>query len=263
MAVAQGLLDRILADRRSRLATEKARLGPAELEARLADAPPVRDFAAALRGWGDRPRVIAEVKRASPSAGPIRPDADPAAIAAEYEAAGAAAISVLTEPAFFAGALGHLTVARARVAVPVLRKDFLVDAWQLDEARAAGADAVLLIVAALDDATLARLHARARALGLAALVEVHDEDEARRAVDVGAHIIGINHRNLATLEIDRTLFARLRPLLPAGTITVAESGIRAPADVQALAAAGADAILVGEALMRRPSPGAALRELMA
>jgi indole-3-glycerol phosphate synthase len=261
--MADGILARILADRRRVLAGEKARVAPAGLEARLADAPPARDFAAALRRRGPVPSVIAEVKRASPSAGPIRPDADPAAIAAEYEAAGAAAISVLTEASHFDGALGHLTAARARVAVPVLRKDFLVDEWQLLEARAAGADAVLLIVAALDDALLGRLVVRARSLGLQALVEVHDEDEARRAAAAGASIIGVNHRNLATLQIDLSLFARLRPLLPAGTVTVAESGIRTPADVRAMADAGADAILVGESLMRRPSPGQALRELLA
>src|SRR5262249_19339973 len=172
-------LDHILADRRARLAAEKASVSLADLEVRLADAPPPRDFAGAVRG--PSLRAIAEVKRASPSAGPIRPDADPAAVAAEYEAAGAAAVSVLTEERFSGGARGPRPAARARAAPPVLRKDFIVDEWQLLEARAAGADAALLIVAALDDRTLARLVARAGALGLAALVEVHDEEEARRA----------------------------------------------------------------------------------
>ena len=256
------ILGRILDAKRRRLEAARAATPRAELLRRLGDAPPVRDLGAALARPGVRPRVIAEVKLASPSAGPIRPDADPASIAAGYEAAGAAAVSVLTEEDFFAGSLAHLAAVRARVGLPVLRKDFLVDEYQLLEARAAGADAVLLIVAALDDDALLRLQDGAGELGLAALVEVHDDREAERAVRAGARIIGVNHRNLSTLQMDMGLFARLRPLLPDGTVAVAESGIRTPADVRRLGDAGASAILVGESLMRTADPGAALRELL-
>src|SRR5262250_3811360 len=256
------VLDRIVAAKRERLAAVRPAIPEAELAAWAASGPAVRDLATALRAPGRRPRVIAEVKRASPSAGPIRPGADPATIALEYVAAGAAAVSVLTEEDYFDGSLAHLAAVRARMTVPVLRKDFLFDPWQLAEARAAGADAVLLIVAMLDDDLLARLLARAHQLGMAALVEVHDEEEAVRAAGAGARIIGVNHRNLATLEMDMDLFARIRPRLGDGVVTVAESGIKTPADVRRLADAGADAILVGESLMRQPSPGAALRELM-
>jgi indole-3-glycerol phosphate synthase len=208
------------------------------------------------------PRVIAEIKRASPSAGDIRKGADAAVIAMDYERHGAAALSVLTDREFFGGALKDLTAARVRSTIPVLRKDFVIDPLQVWEARAAGADAVLLIVAALDDAALRDLAALAARLGVAALVEVHDAGEARRAVDAGAQVIGVNHRDLRSFEMDMTLSARLRPMLPAGTVMVAESGIRTAADVRAMAEAGADAILVGEALMREPSPGAALRALL-
>jgi indole-3-glycerol phosphate synthase len=256
------ILDRILASKRQRLAAVRPAIPEVELASWAASGPRVRDLAAALRAPGRRPRVIAEVKRASPSAGAIRPDADPASIALEYLAAGAAAVSVLTEEDFFDGSLAHLAAVRARMTVPVLRKDFLFDPWQLAEARAAGADAVLLIVAMLDDDLLARLLARAHQLGMGALVEVHDEEEAARATDAGARIIGVNHRNLATLEMDMDLFARIRPRLGDGIVAVAESGIKTPADVRRLAEAGADAILVGESLMRQTSPGAALRELM-
>jgi indole-3-glycerol phosphate synthase len=258
------VLARILEAKHAEVAERRRLVDDAALAARAAAAPPPRDFVAALRRRrGEGVRVIAEVKRASPSAGPIRPDADPAAVAAEYEAAGAAAVSVLTDERWFAGSLAHLAAVRARVGIPILRKDFVVDAYQVLEARAAGADAVLLIVAALDDARLADLARRAADLGMAALVEVHDEAEAARAVRAGAPVIGVNHRNLSTLQIDRTLFARVRPALPEGVVAVAESGIRDAADVRYLAAAGADAILVGETLMRQPSPGAALRDLFA
>jgi indole-3-glycerol phosphate synthase len=226
--------------------------------------PPTRGFAAALRGApGAAIRAIAEIKRASPSAGPIRPGADPAAIAREYAAAGAAALSVLTDRDFFDGELGFLARVRDAVPLPLLRKDFLIDAAQVAEARVAGADAVLLIVAILSDDELRELHAAARGLGLDALVEVHDEREAERAIAAGAEILGVNHRNLATLEIDMTLTARIAPMVPAGTILVGESGVKTAADVRALAAAGAHAILVGETLMRAASPGAALAELLA
>jgi indole-3-glycerol phosphate synthase len=258
------MLGKIIDAKRRRLEVSRAAMPEAMLAARAGDVPAPRDFARALERAADqaRPNVIAEFKRASPSAGVIRKNADPPAIASEYEAAGAAAISVLTEEDFFDGALAHLTAVRARVGVPVLREDFVVDPWQLLEARAAGADAVLLIVAALTDAELAALLLRTYDLGMAALVEIHDDAEAERAVAAGARIIGVNHRNLATLEMDMGLFARIRPRLPAGTITVAESGLRTLADVRRMAEAGADAILVGEALMRQPSPGAALAELL-
>jgi indole-3-glycerol phosphate synthase len=202
------------------------------------------------------------VKRASPSAGPIRPHADPAAVAASYAQAGAAAISVLTDQKFFDGALAHLAAVRARVGVPVLRKDFIVDEYQVWQARAYGADAVLLIVAALADPSLAELRAAVEAMGMTALVEVHDEAEAERAIAAGARVVGINHRNLGTFAVDTTLSARLRSRLPAEVTCVAESGIRTREDVARMAAAGMDAVLVGEALMRQPSPGDALRELM-
>jgi indole-3-glycerol phosphate synthase len=259
---ATGLLRRIVERKRAEVAARRKTAG--DLRAKAQAAGPVRDLAAALwRGAAARPRVIAEFKRASPSAGPIRPGADPGIIAADYAANGAAALSILTDEVDFDGALDHLAIARARVGLPLLRKDFIIDELQVLEARAAGADAVLLIVAILDDEALRRLLAAAAELGLAALVEVHDTGEAARAVAAGAAIVGVNARNLDTLEIDRTLFAYVRNRLPERILGVAESGIRDPEDVRALAAAGADAILVGEALMRQPSPGEALRQLLA
>jgi indole-3-glycerol phosphate synthase len=207
-------------------------------------------------------RVIAECKRRSPSRGILRADYDPAALARQYAAAGAAAISVLTEPTFFDGTLDHLRAVRAAVPTPILRKDFIVDEFQILEAHAAGADAILLIVAALDDATLRRLHAAAEARGLAALVEVHTADELTRAQEAGARLIGVNSRNLKTLEVSLdtalTLGARLGP----GVVGVAESGIRSRADIDALTAAGYHAFLVGERFMTQPDPGAALAELV-
>jgi indole-3-glycerol phosphate synthase len=257
-----GLLRRIVERKRAEVAAR--RRSAADLAARARAAGPVRDLAAALRRADPaRPRVIAEFKRASPSAGAIRPGADPAIIAADYAAHGAAALSILTDEVDFDGSLDHLAAARARVGVPLLRKDFIIDELQVVEARAAGADAVLLIVAILDDGALRRLLDVAREVGLAALVETHDEAEAERAAAAGAEVIGVNARNLDTLEIDPGLFARVRPRLPAGVLAVAESGIRRSEDVRALAAAGADAILVGEHLMRQPSPGEALRQLVA
>lgn len=265
-----GILARILEEKAREVAVAKARVPVEVLLGRLLEAPPPRDFAAALRKRPDAdaarrpctPRVIAEVKRASPSAGPIRPHADAPAIAAEYEAAGAAAISVLTDEKFFHGSLDDLSAVRARVGLPVLRKEFVVDPYQVLEARAAGADAVLLIVAALDDARLSELVETTRSLDMTPLVEVHDEREAERALAAGADVIGVNHRDLATFEIDMGLSARLRGRVPADCLLVGESGIRTAADVRALAEAGVDAILVGETLMRQPSPGAALRALL-
>lgn len=261
-ATTGGALARILATTRATVAARKAALPPAELE-RLAMAVPRPEphrFARALRGPGLG--CIAEFKRRSPSAGWIRQGADPAAIARAYAAAGAAALSVLTDEPFFGGSLDDLRAARAAVDLPILRKDFVVDAYQIAEARAAGADAVLLIVAALDDAGLRGLLDEARRLDLDVLVEAHSEVEVERALALGADLLGINHRDLRTFEVDTTLAVRLRDRVPRGTVLVAESGLRTPADVARMRAGGIDAILVGEGLMRQPDPGAALAALL-
>lgn len=207
------------------------------------------------------PRVIAECKRRSPSRGILRADYDPAAHARAYEAAGAAAISVLTEPTFFDGALEHLRVARSAVQVPLLRKDFIVSEYQLVEAVANGADAVLLIVSALDDRQLRELLTRAHALGLACLVEVHDAAEITRAVEAGARVVGVNSRNLRTLAVDMQVLDAAATLLPNSVTAVAESGITSTDDLARLSAAGYGAFLVGERLMTQPDPGAALKTL--
>ncbi len=260
---AQGILGRILEQKRREVAALRERTSRGALEEAAAAVPPTRDFAAALRRHGaPLPRVIAEIKRASPSAGTIRADANAAVIATDYEHAGAAALSVLTDHDFFGGSLSDLTTARVRATIPALRKDFLIDPLQVLEARAAGADAVLLIVAALDDDRLRELQTLAHELGMAALVEVHDDGEAERALAAGARIVGVNHRDLRTFEMDMTLSARVRQIVPLDCVLVAESGIKTHADVRAMVAAGADAILVGEALMRQPSPGNALRALL-
>lgn len=258
------ILDRILAVKRDEVVRARNARPFAEVDAGARAAGPVRPFADALRRPQGAPiRVLAEIKRASPSAGPIRVDADPAEIAAEYAEGGAAAISVLTDKQFFGGELPFLARCRERVALPLLRKDFIVDAYQIAEARAAGADAVLLIVAALAEAELHELLATAASYGLDALVEVHDQREAEVAVAAGATLIGVNHRDLRTFSMDMSLTSVIAPLLPPGTVLVGESGIRTPADVRALGIAGAHAVLVGEHLMRAPSPGQALRELLA
>lgn len=217
-------------------------------------------FASALRS-SQAPRVIAECKRRSPSRGVLREHYDAAAHAKAYAQAGAAAISVLTEPTFFDGSLEHLDAARQAVDVPLLRKDFIVSAYQLVEAVGAGADAVLLIVGALSDVELHDLLAQTRTLGLAALVEVHDEGELDRALFAGATIVGVNSRNLRTLSVDLTVLDRIAAVLPPDVTAVAESGIRTSADLARLSNAGYHAFLVGERLMTCPDPGAALREL--
>jgi indole-3-glycerol phosphate synthase len=219
-------------------------------------------FHAAL-ARADRLNVIAECKRRSPSKGVLRADYDPVAIARGYAGAGAAAISVLTEPTFFDGSLDHLEAVRAAVAVPVLRKDFIVSEYQLLEAKAAGADAVLLIVAALDPIELRGLAACAAGLGLDALVEVHDADELRAAVDAGARIVGVNNRNLRTLEVDVKASEAVIGRMPSGVIAVSESGLRTSEDLARLRQLGYRAFLIGERLMTVPDPGAALRELLA
>jgi indole-3-glycerol phosphate synthase len=209
------------------------------------------------------PRIIAECKRRSPSKGVLRRDYDPAAHASAYARAGAAAISVLTEPTFFDGRLEHLEQVRAAVDVPLLRKDFIVTQYQLLEAVASGADAVLLIVGALSDEELVRLAAAASSLGLAAVVEVHDREELDRALHADADIVGVNSRNLRTLTVDPDVLDELGALIPSGVIGVAESGIRTPADIERLSAIGYSAFLVGERLIAEPDPGAALKTLRA
>jgi indole-3-glycerol phosphate synthase len=258
------ILEKILDVKRTEVAAAKAVRSLAQLDAAVRSVGAPRGLEAALvRPAGQPVRVLAEIKRASPSAGPIRPGVDPAVIAEEYEAAGAAAISVLTDKQFFDGDLAFLARCRERVRVPLLRKDFVIDAYQIAEARVAGADAVLLIVAALDLPQLGELLAAAKHYQLDALVEVHDRLEAEAAVAVGARLIGVNHRDLKTFTMDMTLTAAIAPIVPPGTVLVGESGIRTAEDVRKLAAAGAHAVLVGEQLMRAPSPGAALRELLA
>jgi indole-3-glycerol phosphate synthase len=253
------VLDRILERKREEVAELRARCDERALESRARAAGPTRGFARALTS-GDRPRVIAEFKRASPSKGEIRPGADAAQIARAYAAAGAAALSVLTDRDFFRGSLDDLQRAREACALPVLRKDFTIDRIQILEARAAGADAVLLIVAALSDAELRSLLACAREVGLDALVEVHTADELERALALDVQLVGINNRDLRSFETD---VAVTRALLPraAGRTLISESGLDSCEVVRALEAEGVHAFLVGEALMREPDPGAALRRL--
>jgi indole-3-glycerol phosphate synthase len=258
-----GVLDAILARKVEEVAARRAAEPDAALAARAKDAPPPRPFEAGLSPRGGPTRVIAEVKRASPSAGAISAGLDAVDQARRYAAAGAAAISVLTDGPGFGGSLDDLRAVRAAVPTPLLRKDFVVDRYQLLEARAAGADAALLIVAALDDERLRRLHEACGELGLAALVEVHDEAEAERALRAGARIVGVNNRNLRTFAVDLATSERILPGLPAGVKGVAESGVRTPADAARLRAAGAANLLVGEALVRAADPGALLRELCA
>ncbi len=236
----------------------------AEAEARAAREP-ARDFAGALRRRVDagQAAVIAEVKKASPSKGILRADFSPAEIAADYAAHGAACLSVLTERAFFLGAPDYLQAARAACALPVLRKDFLVDTYQVYEARAMGADAILLIAAALDLPALRDFEALAASLGMAVLVEVHDAPELERALQLETPLLGINNRNLRSFEVSLQTTLDLLPRVPAGRLVVTESGILARADVAQMRAAGVNAFLVGEAFMRAPSPGAALDALFA
>ena len=232
------------------------------LESRAAGAAPRGALFEEALGRRDRHNVIAECKRRSPSRGVLAAHYDPVAIARQYQLGGAAAISVLTEPTFFDGALEHLTAVRAAVSLPILRKDFIVDEYQLFEARAAGADAALLIVAALEQAELVRLQRRASELGLATLVEVHDDEELARAIDSGARIIGVNNRNLRTLAVDVDASFRLARQMPAGTIAVSESGLRSRADLETLSAAGYRAFLIGERFMTDGDPAAAIGQLI-
>ncbi|WP_297409376.1 indole-3-glycerol phosphate synthase TrpC [Naasia sp.] len=232
-----------------------------EVERLAAAAPPALDVLEFLRP-ADRVKILAEVKRASPSRGRLADIPDPAALAVSYETGGASAISVLTEERRFGGSLADLREVRAAVGIPVLRKDFLVDEYQVLEARAAGADLVLLIVAALDQARLARLFELTSSLGMAALVETHDADEVSRALDVGAAVIGVNARDLSTFELDQDLFGRLADSIPGSVIRVAESAVRTASDVAHYRRAGADVVLVGEALVTG-DPVATLQEFLA
>ena len=250
-------LDSIVAAHRAAAARDERDIHELVVEAQ--SMPPTRGFAAALRA--DGLSVISEIKRRSPSKGDLFPDLDPAALASTYESAGASCLSVLTDVEFFGGSVDDLQRARAACSLPVLRKDFTVDARDVADARLMGADAVLLIVAALDDDELRHLHSIASHLDLDVLVEVHDAAELDRAAAVGATLIGVNQRDLATFVVDRDLAAKLRPSMPDDAVTVAESGVRDRADAEALAAAGYDAILVGESLVTSADPAAALREL--
>ncbi|HEY2900315.1 MAG TPA: indole-3-glycerol phosphate synthase TrpC [Polyangia bacterium] len=257
------ILDEILGRTRADLAVRQRQRPLDALVSAARAQPAARSFGAALRRPGQI-TCIAEFKRRSPSAGAIRDGAEPGPIAATYAAAGAAAMSVLTDEPFFGGSLEDLRAARAATpALPILRKDFMVDRYQVAEARAAGADAILIIVAALNDDDIAGLLHAAAEFSVDALVEAHDESEVRRAVALGARIVGVNNRDLKTFTMDRELCIRLRPLVPPDRVMVAESGIRDVADVRSLHAAGIDAVLVGETLMRAADPGAALRALLA
>ncbi len=234
------------------------RCASAALWAKAEQMQPARGFIAAVRGG----TVIAEMKRRSPSGGALRADLDAAAVARGYADAGAAGLSVLTDGPDFGGSLDDLVAARGAVGIPVLRKDFTVDPVQVAEARVAGADAVLLIAAVLNDETLAACLDAARRSGVDALVEVHDEPEAVRAVDAGARCIGVNNRDLRTLRTDLATFARVRRLIPRDVVIVAESGVRSDGDVRRLVGEGADGVLVGEVLMRSEDPGAACAALV-
>lgn len=225
-------------------------------------AAPALDALSALRR-GPTVKVIAEVKRASPSRGPLAEIPDPADLARAYAAGGAAAVSVLTEERRFGGSLDDLVAVRAAVDIPVLRKDFIAEPYQVLEARAAGADLVLLIVAALDDSVLAQLHALILELGMTPLVETHDAHEVRRAVDLGAQVIGVNARDLSTFELDRDLFGRLAPSIPEGVVRIAESAVSGIADVEHYRRSGADVVLVGEALVTGGDPVATLHKFLA
>ena len=257
------VLQAIVQRKHEEITERVARLPLRELSARAADAPPVRGFAAAIEAKvaTGNAAVIAEVKKASPSKGVICADFDPAAIARSYAAGGAACLSVLTDVDFFQGADAYLQQARAACALPVLRKDFIVDPYQVVEARAIGADCILLIAAALDDDRLAALSGQALDLGMDVLVEVHDMAELERALQVPAPLLGINNRNLRTFDVSLDTTLALKGAVPGDRRLVTESGILAPADVRRMRAAGVDAFLVGEAFMREPDPGAALRRL--
>ena len=259
------ILARIIATKEIEVNAGYAQCSLAEMEVLAKAQPPARDFVGAIRAKlaAQQPAVIAEIKKASPSKGVIRADFDPAAIAQSYAAHGAACLSVLTDTDYFQGANAYLKAARAACELPVIRKDFMIDRWQIAEARAIGADAILLIVSALTDEQLHDLEAYAFSLGLAVLVEVHDGDELTRALTMQTPLIGINNRNLRTFEVSLDTTLNLKDRIGAERIVVAESGILAPADVQVLRNANVNTFLVGEAFMRAPEPGVELARLFA
>ena len=254
-------LDEIVAYKRQELAETKKAQPVAQLEQELKHRSPIRGFAAAIRRPGHL-SLIAEIKKASPSAGPIRPRADVVEVAKIYAGAGAQAISVLTDAKFFSGNLKDLAAAREKVSLPILRKDFLIEEYQVVETAAAGADALLLIVAILERPALKRLLGLARDLSLDALVEVHSDPELEEALEAGAEVIGINNRDLKTLQVDLKTTQRLLARIPSGRVRVSESGIRSRADVEFVQGQGADAILVGEELMASDDPAKKIKELM-
>ncbi len=258
------ILDRIVAVKREEVTAGRAGTSLAAMRSQAESEGNVRDFAAAMlrRVGAGEAAVIAEIKKASPSKGVLRADFRPAEIAASYERHGAAALSVLTDATFFQGAPAYLGAARAATSLPALRKDFMVDEWQIFESRALGADAILLIVAALGDAALRDFEATAVGLGMAVLVEVHDETELERALALRTPLLGINNRNLRTFDVTLATTLALLPRIPAGRLVVTESGIVENADVRRMRAAGVNAFLVGEAFMRADDPGAALADLM-
>ncbi len=259
------VLARIVAVKRAEIAAAKQRVAPGEMERRARAAPPPRDFTGALRAKvaAGAAAVIAEVKRASPSKGLLRADFDPSSIARSYEKGGAACMSVLTDKEFFQGADEHLEEARGACLLPVLRKDFMLEPYQVFESRALGADCILLIAAALSRAAMLELEGTAAALGMAVLVEVHDGDELDAALALKTPLLGINNRNLRTFETRLETTLDLLPRVPRGRLLVTESGILAPADVTRMREHGVHAFLVGEAFMRAPDPGTALRDLFA
>jgi indole-3-glycerol phosphate synthase len=258
------VLERICADTRVETARRKQSVPLATLDAKIKSATPPRGFRRSLEKVGatGRPALIAEIKKASPSRGLIRPDFDPASLACAYKDGGAACLSVLTDGPYFQGAADHLMAARAAVDLPVIRKDFMLESYQVHEARAMGADCILVIMAAVDDAIAKELTRTATALGMDALIEVHDRAELERALTLDAGLIGINNRNLKTLTIDLKTFEDLAPLVPKDRLLVAESGLKAPADLARLTRAGARAFLVGESLMSQRDVAAATRALL-
>lgn len=261
MSTGSGLLETIVAATRTAVAFRERTRPLGTLERKYSPPAMSSDVFGVMLRTSAAPRIIAECKRRSPSRGILRADYDPAAHAFAYDHYGAAAISVLTEPTFFDGALEHLIAVRRCVSVPVLRKDFIVTEYQLHESAAAGAQAVLLIVGALEDAALRALLRSAEALQLSALVEVHTHEELSRALDVGATIVGVNSRDLRTLSVDPHVFEELAPAIPRGVVAVAESGIRTGDDLRRLESMGFSAFLVGERLITEPDPGLALERL--
>lgn len=257
------MLKEILAKKKAEVALSKKRLPLAGLRKRIEQRPAPLDFALALSGNGQSPRLIAEVKRASPSRGMLCPDFDPVALAKTYAEAGAAAISVLTEVDYFKGSLDYLEAIRKAINLPLLRKDFIFDPYQVYESRANGADALLLIVAILDQARLKELLSLSHDLGMPCLVEVHNEKEIEMAISAGAGIIGINNRDLNTLVVDINTTARLRPLIPSDKLVVSESGIRTREDIEKMKGWGVNAVLVGEALVTARDITTRVKELIA